>query len=191
MSRELKCVLSIIGVPFVSFDFPRHWNTLECVLSMVVILWRHCSSQRLSNRLEIMHSYICPLLRMMILPNAIDLSNVGIDIIRETVIYRIAETAGVEYRHFMINESVTAELTNGCFVIWTRCHSTNFITILPSQLGESMTTSPRREWQRFCAWNRSDLWYGTPPYPHDESQCSSRIHRSTSWLQHRSYLLFG
>ena len=34
---------------FGSFDFPRRWNTLDFMLSVVVNLWRLCSFHRHSN----------------------------------------------------------------------------------------------------------------------------------------------
>ena len=42
------CVaLRVIVLPFESFNFPRHWNTLKILLSVVVNLWKLCFSHRL------------------------------------------------------------------------------------------------------------------------------------------------
>ena len=49
-------LLSIVALPFDLLDFSEPWNTLEFMLSRDVILWRLCSSHRLSNLLHLRHS---------------------------------------------------------------------------------------------------------------------------------------
>ena len=80
-------------------------------------------------------------LRLIILPNNIDNGKVGMHIITNTTaVYQIAEASGVEY-DYRILLRVTAESTNGSFIIWMRRHPTSFATMLPSQQSRSMSTS--------------------------------------------------
>jgi len=151
MSRVLKGVFSIVLVPIDSFDFPRLSKTIG------FYAFAHCESLEALflpstvKSIEFAALIHCPSLRLLILPHDMNLKKVGKGIIWNTVISYIARDAGVarlvwytlgRVLMVILLMRVIVKSTNGCFIVWTRRHSTNFIITLLLHQNKSLTSVP-------------------------------------------------